>query len=60
MGGLSWQIPGASRTAKRVVPEDYPNAMRVGRRTVSIPLSAGLSDEDVEDVIDAVHKSLGR
>ena len=42
------------------VPEDYPNAMRVGRRTVSIPLSAGLSDEDVEDVIDAVHKSLGR
>lgn len=35
-------------------PEDYPNAMRTGRQTVSLPLSAKLTDEDVEDVIKAV------
>jgi dTDP-4-amino-4,6-dideoxygalactose transaminase len=28
-------------------PEDYPKAMRVGRETVSLPLSAKLSDGDV-------------
>ena len=41
-------------------PEQYPNAMRIGRQTVSIPLSAKLTDEDVQDVIRAVGKSLGR
>ncbi len=35
-------------------PEDYPHALRVGRETVSLPLSAKLTDEDVEDVISAV------
>lgn len=35
-------------------PEDYPNAMRIGRQTVSVPISAKLTDEDVEDVIKAV------
>jgi len=35
-------------------PEDYPNAMLVGRQTVSLPLSAKLTDEDVHDVIRAV------
>lgn len=35
-------------------PEDYPHAMRLGRETVSLPLSAKLSDADVEDVIAAV------
>ncbi|OQW92455.1 MAG: UDP-4-amino-4,6-dideoxy-N-acetyl-beta-L-altrosamine transaminase [Thiotrichaceae bacterium IS1] len=39
-------------------PEDYPNAMRVGRETVSLPISAKLSDGDVGDVIKAVHKIL--
>lgn len=39
-------------------PEDYPHAMRVGRQTVSLPLSAKLTDEDVEDVIAAVEASL--
>lgn len=34
-------------------PEDYPNAMRIGRCTVSIPFSARLTDEDVGDVIAA-------
>lgn len=37
-------------------PEDYPNAMMVGRSTVSLPLSAKLTDEDVEDVVLAVKK----
>jgi len=35
-------------------PEDCPNAARIGRQTVSLPLSAKLSDGDVEDVITAV------
>nr|MBC8390975.1 DegT/DnrJ/EryC1/StrS aminotransferase family protein [Deltaproteobacteria bacterium] len=35
-------------------PEDYPNAQRIGRQTVSLPLSAKLTDHDVEDVIRAV------
>ena len=39
-------------------PEDYPNAMIVGRSTVSLPLSAKLTNEDVEDVILAVQKIL--
>jgi dTDP-4-amino-4,6-dideoxygalactose transaminase len=40
-------------------PEDYPHAMRLGRQTVSLPLSARLSDDDVEDVITAVYRVLG-
>jgi len=35
-------------------PEQWPNAMRLGRQTVSLPLSPKLSDSDVERVIDAV------
>ena len=35
-------------------PEDNPNAMRIGRQTVSLPLSPALTDADVEDVIAAV------
>ena len=37
-------------------PSDYPAAMRIGRETVSLPLSAKLTEEDVEDVIQAVRK----
>ena len=39
-------------------PEDYPHAWRIGRQTVSLPLSPKLSDEDVEDVIRAVEAVL--
>ncbi|NTV94338.1 MAG: DegT/DnrJ/EryC1/StrS aminotransferase family protein [Thiobacillus sp.] len=39
-------------------PEDYPNALRIGRTTVSLPLSACLADRDVEDVVAAVRKIL--
>lgn len=41
-------------------PEDYPEAMRIGRETVSLPLSAKLTDGDVGDVIGAVIKILTR
>ncbi|MCX7727362.1 MAG: DegT/DnrJ/EryC1/StrS family aminotransferase, partial [Chitinispirillaceae bacterium] len=34
--------------------EDYPNAKKIGRETVSLPLSPKLSEKDVEDVISAV------
>jgi len=39
-------------------PEDYPNAMRVGRQTVSLPLSAKLRDSDVARVIQGVKRTL--
>ena len=35
-------------------PEQWPNAMRIGRQTVSLPLSPKLTDADVERVITAV------
>ena len=38
--------------------EDYPNAHAIGRATVSLPLSAKLTDTDVEDVIAATKKVL--
>lgn len=34
--------------------EDYPQAMKIGRQTVSLPLSAKLSEQDMDDVIEAV------
>jgi dTDP-4-amino-4,6-dideoxygalactose transaminase len=40
--------------------EDYPNAMMIGRQTVSLPLSAKLTDEDGNDVIKAVNKIVAR
>jgi dTDP-4-amino-4,6-dideoxygalactose transaminase len=39
-------------------PSDFPKAMQVGRQTVSLPLSAKLSDRDVDDVIQAVRSIL--
>jgi dTDP-4-amino-4,6-dideoxygalactose transaminase len=41
-------------------PGDYPNAEFIGARTLSLPLSAKLSDRDVEDVIDAVRATMTR
>ena len=40
-------------------PEDYPNAMALGRETVSIPLSARITDEDVASVVEATNAILG-
>ncbi|MEZ6036719.1 MAG: DegT/DnrJ/EryC1/StrS family aminotransferase [Planctomycetota bacterium] len=39
---------------------DYPNAKFVGDRTLSLPISPKLTDADVDDVIAAFRKSLGR
>jgi dTDP-4-amino-4,6-dideoxygalactose transaminase len=41
-------------------PEQRPHAMRIGRRTVSLPLSPKLSEADVERVIQSVHKVILR
>ena len=38
--------------------EDFPHATRVGRQTLSLPLSPALSDEDVADVIEAVRRTI--
>ena len=40
--------------------EEWPNAKHIGDCTMSLPLSAKLSDEDVEDVVSAVRATLGR
>ena len=39
-------------------PDDFPNAMAIGRQTMSLPLSPSLSDVDVDRVIDAAQKAL--
>lgn len=39
-------------------PESFPHATRIGRQTVSLPLSPKLNDEDVEDVVTAVRTVL--
>ncbi|MHC4514408.1 MAG: DegT/DnrJ/EryC1/StrS family aminotransferase [Planctomycetota bacterium] len=39
-------------------PEQCPHAARIGRQTVSLPLSPGLTYDDVEDVIAAVRRIL--
>ncbi|MFC1517253.1 DegT/DnrJ/EryC1/StrS family aminotransferase [Candidatus Margulisiibacteriota bacterium] len=39
-------------------PGDFPEAEFVSERTVSLPLSAKLSDQDVDDVINAVKRIL--
>jgi dTDP-4-amino-4,6-dideoxygalactose transaminase len=39
-------------------PDDYPHAMQIGRQTVSLPISAKLTDEDVNDVIRSVSHAM--
>ena len=41
-------------------PEDFPNTTYVSSRTLSLPMGAGLSDRDVDDVIGAVRAIVGR
>ena len=41
-------------------PEDTPHAQRAGQQTVSLPISAKLSDADVGDVIRAIREILMR
>ena len=40
------------------MPEDYPAAAEIGRRTVSLPMSAKLSDAEVERVSAAVRATV--
>ena len=40
-------------------PEQWPNAMRLGRQTVSLPLSPKLGEAEVERVIAATRRCLG-
>jgi dTDP-4-amino-4,6-dideoxygalactose transaminase len=40
-------------------PENYPNAVLIGRQTVSLPLSPKMTDSDVRDVIVAVKRCIG-
>ena len=40
----------------RLIPDACPTAADAGRRIFSIPLSAGLDDDDVGDVIEAVRR----
>ncbi len=39
-------------------PEDFPNATSIGRQTVSLPLSAGLSSFDVARVASGVREAI--
>ncbi len=39
-------------------PENYPQAMKIGRQTVSLPLSAKLADNDIRDVLKSVRTVL--
>ena len=41
-------------------PEHYPNAMRIGRQTVSLPISAKLEPRDVEYIVEAVTDCLSK
>jgi dTDP-4-amino-4,6-dideoxygalactose transaminase len=41
-------------------PENYSHSFRIGQQTVSLPLSAKLTDRDVSDVVYAVWKVLNR
>ena len=40
-------------------PEQVPNAMRIGRQTISLPLSPKLTESDIDRVIAAVRGVLG-
>jgi dTDP-4-amino-4,6-dideoxygalactose transaminase len=44
------------REAFGYVEGDFPHAERTGAATLSLPLSPCLTDQDVDDVISAVHK----
>jgi dTDP-4-amino-4,6-dideoxygalactose transaminase len=46
------------RQTLRHAPEDFPNASRIGRRTITLPLYPQLRDDEVAYVIDAVAGAL--
>lgn len=40
-------------------PEQWPNAMRIGRQTVSLPISPRLDDQSIERVVSCTRDALG-
>lgn len=40
------------------IPDDYPVAVHAGRQTVSLPISAALTNEDVERIAHSVHTAI--
>jgi len=48
---ISLHLHDYYRKTYRYKPDDFPNAKWISERTISLPLSAKLTDEDVEDVI---------
>ena len=55
-------LPGMSVYQRKFgwKPSDCPNAQHIGDCTLSLPISAKLSDQDVTDVITAVRQALGK
>jgi dTDP-4-amino-4,6-dideoxygalactose transaminase len=47
------------REAYGWAPEDYPHSHRIGRQTVSLPLSADLSEDEQARVVRAVQTAFG-
>jgi dTDP-4-amino-4,6-dideoxygalactose transaminase len=43
-----------------LTPDDFPNATYISERTVSIPLSPALTDDEVDYIIDTVREIIGR
>ena len=41
-------------------PDHYPHSKRIGRQTVSIPISAKLTNKDINDVVQAVRDVIER
>lgn len=57
---ISLHLQPYYRDAYNFLPDDFPNALFASERTLSLPFSSALSDGDVEDVIAALRRILGR
>lgn len=53
---ISLHIHPYYKNLYKLKKNDFPNAAFISDRTLSLPLSAGLTDQDVEDVVVAVRK----
>jgi dTDP-4-amino-4,6-dideoxygalactose transaminase len=53
---ISLHLHDYYRKTYRFKPDDFPNAKFISDRTISLPLSAKLTDGDVEDVVEAVRE----
>ncbi len=47
------------RNTYHLVADDFPAALHAYRRTISLPIYPGMTDEDVEDVIAAIEQIIG-